>query len=389
MAFLSEGMDGAERVWDGLRESSFPLADDIRLMYEALVSLTACHSPLATLDVGAAGTVLRFLLPLAALHCDEPVRFSGSMRLFQRPLAPLLEALAKFGTAWKKDKNGGLLIPPESKPDYLELEVDGSLSSQFISGLAMSSAALSGGGIIRWKSDVVSRPYLSLTKLWLERFGCRASLLDNSFEVQGGLKYRTQKVEDGVEINGDWSAAAVAFCVAAVMGKDLKVGPLDNTDGQPDVAVLEILKKVGCSWRINNGECHFDGRLDEAVNADLLGCPDLAPPLAALAVFAPGVSILRGLRALPNKESDRLGGIINLVEWLGGRAELLPGPSLKIYPALLSKKSPVAAMPFDPMDDHRLAFAAAIGSLKVGGTVLNMECVNKSWPGFWQWAKIK
>jgi 3-phosphoshikimate 1-carboxyvinyltransferase len=214
-------------------------------------------------------------------------------------------------------------------------------------------------------------------------------LLDNSFEVQGGLKYRTQKVEDAGKIGGDWSAAAVAFCVAAVMGKDLKVGPLDNTDGQPDVAVLEILKKVGCAWRINNGECHFDGCLDEAVNADLLGCPDLAPPLAALAVFAPGVSILRGLRALPNKESDRLGGIINLVEWLGGRAELLPGPSLKIYPALLSKKSPVAAKPFDPMDDHRLAFAAAIGSLKVGGTILNMECVNKSWPGFWQWAKIK
>ena len=386
LAFLSMGIDGTERVWKGISQYPRPLPDDIHLMYEALKTLAASHSPSAApiLQVGAAGTVLRFLLPIVALHRTEPVRFAGSCRLFQRPLTPLLKALARAGASWQTEVDGGLLMPPKLVPDNLEFDIDGSMSSQFISGLAMSVAGLPRGGIIRWKSGVASRHYLHLTKLWLERFGCQTSLNDNSIEIQGGLKHKTQKDEEQTEICGDWSAAAVVFCAAAILEKELEAGPLDDADGQPDAAILKLLKTVGCSWRFDGLRCTFTGRLNGAIDADLFDCPDLAPPLAALAVFAPEVSCLRGLDTLPHKESDRLLGIEKLVEWLGGRTELLSSTSLKIYPlqAVTSHKSQLAEEPFDPMDDHRLAFAAAIGALKTGGTILNLECVNKSWPTF-------
>jgi 3-phosphoshikimate 1-carboxyvinyltransferase len=340
------------------------------------------------LDVGAAGTALRFLLPLAALHCKGPVRFIGAKRLFERPLAPLLDALASCGASWGFEAGGGLLTPPAEKPSRADLEIDGSLSSQFASGLAMAAAGLPGGGALMLAGSAASRGYLALTCSLLEAFGCPARLSEGSFVVPGGALRPAD-----VEVPGDWSAAAPFFCAAAVLGRRVEAFPLDPSDGQADRAVLGILGECGSSWAFRGGACVFDGRLERGVQADLSGCPDLAPALAAAAAAAPGPSELRGLGGLPHKESDRLKGIARLVAWAGGRAEGLPGPALAIHPAPVAAATfppgaPATPAPFDPHGDHRMAFAAAVCALRNGGEVLDGACVAKSFPGFWEeWRK--
>jgi 3-phosphoshikimate 1-carboxyvinyltransferase len=351
--------------------------------------LRPARHPAPFLDVGAAGTALRFLLPLAALHCRAPVGFSGAERLFERPLEPLLGALASCGASWSGDGRGGVLSPPARGPASLDLEVDGGLSSQFASGLAMAAAGLPGGGTIRWAAprgplaSLASWGYLALTRDALEMFACPARLSEDSFAVPGGALRPAD-----VEIPGDWSAAAPFFCAAAVLGGRAEASPLGQRDSQPDRAVLGILGECGSTWVFRGDACVFDGRLDRGVQADLSGCPDLAPCLAAAAVAAPGPSLLRGLGALPHKESDRLAGILRLVAWAGGRAEKLPGPALAIHPADGPPGAPGPLRPFDPQGDHRMAFAAAVASLRGGGVVADPACVAKSFPGFWEeWGK--
>lgn len=114
--------------------------------------------------------------------------------------------------------------------------------------------------------------------------------------------------------------------------------------------------------------------------ADLTLCPDLGPVLAATAALAPAPSVLTGLHTLPLKECDRLEASADLVRWLGGRAEVDGDHTLRIFPGPL----PGARSPFHPRNDHRMAFAAAVGALRAGGSVAQPTCVAKTFPGFWE-----
>jgi len=405
-----EGCDGGNADGRGL-------ANDVRLMCRGLKAL-GCELAIEDggirvfggrrlravgyVDAGDAGTVLRFLLPLAALHCDGPVEFVGSKRLFERPLAPLFDALARLGAEWRPSESGqagGVLVPAKGLADDagLGIDIDGRPSSQFISGLAMAVAGLEKGS---YKVQVTSykvrtdalcadgnghspapTSFLHLTQSWLERFGCEARLHEGGMEIPAG-----KLVGGSHRVYGDWGAAAALFCAAAVLESEICVFPLSLNDCQPDSAILQILREAGCAWQFDGDRCHFKGCLERGIESDLAHCPDLAPILTAAAAFAPGASTLRGLGALPHKESDRLNGCIRLAEWLGARADLLDaadGPALRIYGREFGPAGIAPIGPFDPQSDHRMALGAAIGAMKLGGSILNPVCVDKSFPSFW------
>ena len=385
LAALSRGVSVAQ----DFRSESLP--DDISLMLGALralgvgISTQDCDlliaggghfEPQGPIQVGEAGTVLRFLLPLVALHCNGTVVFYGSGRLFDRPLEPLLRPLQELGAEWRPQANGGVLVPSGAKPHSVDIEVDGAISSQFISGMALAVAGLPGGGTLKWQNPPVSQSYLYLTEQTLRLFKCNARLNQKSFEIPGASLEPVS-----LQIPGDWSAAAVFFCAAAILGRQVEVWPLDIDDGQGDAAILAILGKTGSVWQFEGKRCLFSGRLDSGICADLINCPDLAPLLAAVAVFAPGPSELRGLNALPHKESDRLQGISRLIGWLGGKTEPL-GFSIRIIPRD-SAGAPAPNGPFDPEGDHRMAFAAGLGALCGREAVIGPSCVSKSFPNFW------
>lgn len=332
----------------------------------------------APLWLGASGTTLRFLLPWLALCAEGPVRLEGDPRLFARPLGPLLAPLEALGATWRAEGAGAWLHPAPATPDRLDLAVDARLSSQFLTGLALAAAALPGDSTLRW-TEAASPSYLALSTQWLRRFGCAARLEPGLWTLPGGgLGPRD------LDLPGDWSGAAAFLAAAAATGRRLRLGPLDPEDAQGDRALVAILASAGCRARWTGPqELELAGPLIRGLDADLTDCPDLGPVLAALAALAPGPSELRGLHTLPLKECDRLEASAELVRWLGGAAEVVGDHTLRIQPG----PRPGPRPPFDPRNDHRMAFAAAVGGLRRGGGVRDPQCVAKTFPDFWTvWA---
>lgn len=328
----------------------------------------------APLWLGASGTTLRFLLPWLALKARGPVRLEGDPRLFQRPLGPLLAPLEALGARWEPDATGARLEPVATPPGGLDLEVDAHLSSQFLTGLALAAASLPHGGTLRW-TEAASPSYLALTTQWLQRFGCDAHLEPGRWTIPGGAL-----APQTLELPGDWSGAAAFLAAAAITGRTLRLGPLDPGDAQGDRALVAILEASGCRSRwVAPQTLELAGPLRQGLDADLTDCPDLGPVLAAVAALAPGPSELRGLHTLPLKECDRLEASAELVRWLGGEAVVIGDHTLRVKPG----PAPGPRGAFDPRNDHRMAFAAAVGGLRHGGDLRDPHCVAKTFPEFW------
>lgn len=371
-------------------------AEDTRWMGEALATLGipirkgpsdwmiqggSRPNPSGPIWLGASGTTLRFLLPWLAMQATGTVELRGEARLFERPLDPLLKALAALGGTWEPLPGGGKLRPAQP-PQRVDLQVDGSLSSQFVSGLAMAVAALPGGGVLRWPSPVASASYLSLTARWLRTFGCESTLLTDRWHLPGGQLRPAE-----VDLPADWSGAAAFLAAAAVTGREITLGALDPADEQRDRDLVAILESAGCCSRWEGGRLTLSGPLLKGFHADLEASPDLGPVLAASAALAPAPSVLSGLQTLPLKECDRLEASAELVHWLGGQAEIEGNHTLRIRPGVTP---PALRPPFDPRHDHRMAFAAAVGGLRCGGSILDPECVAKTFPDFWSvWAGMR
>jgi len=331
-----------------------------------------CAGPLW---LGASGTTLRFLLPWLALAAGSPIRLEGDPRLFDRPLGPLLEPLQALGARWLPDDSGAWLHPTPTPPRRLDLTVDARLSSQFLTGLALAAAALPESSLLRW-NEVASASYLHLSTYWLRQFGCQAELEPGCWRIPGAALGPRD-----LDLPGDWSGAAAFLAAAAATGRSLRLGPLDREDRQGDRAMVGLLEIAGCSvtW-VDSLHVELSGPLRRGLDADLTDCPDLGPVLAALAALAPGPSELRGLHTLPLKECDRLEASAELICWLGGQVEVVGNHTLRIRPG-----SPLQTRsPFDPRNDHRMAFAAAVGALRRGGELLDPQCVAKTFPSFWE-----
>jgi 3-phosphoshikimate 1-carboxyvinyltransferase len=325
--------------------------------------------------LGASGTTLRFLLPWLALAAEAPIRLEGDPRLFERPLGPLLAPLQAIGAQWVPDATGAWLHPTPVPPRRLEFQVDSRLSSQFLSGLALAAAALPEPSLLTW-TEVASPSYLDLTTQWLRQFGCAAELEPGQWRIPGA-----SLVPQDLELPGDWSGAAAFLAAAGATGRSLRVGPLDPADAQGDRAMVAILEAAGCQVRwVEPQLLEVSGSLFRGLDADLTDCPDLGPVLAALAALAPGPSELRGLHTLPMKECDRLDASAELVRWLGGQVEILGNHTLRIRPGSPSGDR----VSFDPRNDHRMAFAAALGALRWGGDLKDPHCVAKTFPEFWE-----
>ena len=333
------------------------------------------------INLGESGLSLRLLLVHVSLFGKAPVRFHGQGRLLERPLAGLIDALRLLGVSITQEPKSILVIPCSLPSKPIEFSMDPSISSQWISALALSLAHHPFGGIIHFTKPIISKSYLDLTSRWLKIFGCMQSVESNQWKIPGGLSSSRSCL-----IEGDWSSAAAFILASATQGIPLCIKGLNKKTSQGDQFLLEILSKSFVKHRWREGNLHIEGKINGGIYEDLSSCPDLAPVLAAACVLGTEPSHLKGLQTLKEKESDRFQKIQDLIHWLGGTYEIKSHSEIIIHPRI-SEKKPLTA--FDPSGDHRIAFAAALGALKTGGPILNPTCVNKTFPNFWvEWSKM-
>ena len=320
----------------------------------------------ALLDCGESGSTLRFLLPIAAALGGA--RFTGRGRLAQRPLSPLYELLCE---------NGCVLSPQGQFPLTVtgtlcgtRFEIDGGVSSQFISGLLMA-APLIGGCDVAVTGTVESRPYIDLTVAAMRQFGVPVEVDGTVFRVPRGSRYRSPAV---VETEGDWSNGAFWLVAGAVAPQaDLVVAGLNPASLQGDRAIAEIL---GCDVR--DSKLYSRGVPTQPLNIDAAQIPDLVPILAVLAAAIPGRSVIGNARRLRLKESDRLESVHAMLTALGGTATVTEDS------LIIEGSGRLRGGAVDACNDHRIAMSAAVAACICDGAVEihGAEAVRKSYPRF-------
>ena len=326
--------------------------------------------PLA-LHLGNAGTAMRFLAARLATGERECV-LDGDPRMRERPIEPLLAALRALGARAASLQGNG--CPPVAvgglRPAGGEAHLDGTLSSQFLSGLLMAGPGFENGVAITVEGALVSRPYVDVTCDVMRHFGVEAT----RFAVAPGSRYRPADIT----IEGDWSSASYFLAAAAIVPGRVEMQGLRSDSAQGDRRFADLLEEAGCriERRADGITATGTGTL-QSLDADLGDCPDIAPTAAIVALFARGTTRLRGLAHLRLKESDRIAALCEGIAAIGGDARP-EADGLTIRP-----RPPHGGI-VDPRGDHRMAFAFALLGLVVPGVLVrDPDCVAKSWSSFW------
>lgn len=303
----------------------------------------------AHLDCRESGSTLRFMLPIAgALGVNATFQMAG--RLAARPLSPLWEEMEAMGCTLSRPTSDTISCVGKLKAG--NYSIDGSVSSQFISGLLFAMALMPGESTLNITGKLESAPYIQMTRQALSVFGVSAA----DDRISGSLPFHSP---GKISVGGDWSNAAF-FLAASAMGSNLEVNGLCNDSQQGDRAVAEILKSMS-----------------EHITVSASDIPDLVPILSVVAASKHG-AVFTNIQRLRLKESDRVASVIAMLKALGIRSEATED-TLIIYPGQIQGGV------VDSVNDHRIAMSAAIAATVADGpvTILGAQCVAKSYPSFW------
>jgi len=336
----------------------------------------------ARVDVGLAGTIMRFLPPAAAL-AEGPVEFDGDPQARNRPLRPIVEALRSLGVSIDASAIGGLPLTVHGAGlvEGGEAVIDASASSQFVSGLLLSAPRFTKGLVLRHEGPPVpSAPHLRMTTHMLRAAGAVVdeSVPDVWAVEPGETSGRTWVIEP------DLSGAAPFFAAAMVTGGAVTLSGWPAESWQPVGRLAELLTALGAEvTRSADGlTVRGTGRL-HGVTADLSEVSELTPVVAALAALADGPSELRRVEHIRGHETDRIAALATELGKVGAEVtEFQDG--LRIVPR------PLHGAEFETYADHRMAHAAAVIGLAVPGISLtDVACTSKTLPEFPElWAEL-
>ena len=331
-------------------------SQDIEATLRCVEALKIPGDGLPLLDCGESGSTLRFLIPVALALCNG-ARFTGHGRLMERPQKPYFEIFDEKRISYNLEV-GTLTVRGVLPAGTYRLP--GNVSSQFVTGLLYALPLIKGDSEIIITSPLQSRDYVAMTLDMLEKFHIHVENHDFSrFSIHGGQQYRSRNLC----IEADWSQAAFWYAAKA-LGHTLEINGMDPASVQGDRVIASHYEMLS-----SPGECSID----------VSGCPDLVPPLAAIAGLRRGETHLTNAARLRLKESDRLSAVREELCKLGIPVDETPD-SLTIHgvPCLQSAK-------LDSHNDHRIAMMAAILATRADGpvTLYGAESVSKSYPSFW------
>jgi 3-phosphoshikimate 1-carboxyvinyltransferase len=328
------------------------------------------------IDCHESGLSIRMFTSVAALS-EQLITVKGSGSLSKRPMNFFDDVLPQLGVSCIS-KGGYLPIEIKGPLQPKDITVDGSLSSQYLTGLLFAYAAAEANGVSIKVTNLNSRPYVDLTLQVLKSFGLKVPQNKNYEEF-----YFDEKtvINDQPSINytveGDWSNAAFLLTGAAIAG-DIQLKGMDMNSVQGDKAIFDVLLKANAQMKLEHGIISVKQSDLKAFEFDATDCPDLFPPLVALASHSKGTSKIRGVHRLTHKESNR-------AATLQEEFTKLKIPVSFEDDVMIVEGKAIQATEVSSHNDHRIAMATAIAGLKAEGkmVITGAEAVNKSYPQFW------
>jgi 3-phosphoshikimate 1-carboxyvinyltransferase len=327
-------------------------------------------------DVGNAGTVMRFLPPLAALATGEVI-FDGDPRSYERPLGPVIKALEELGVSIDHDNRYSLplTLHGTGKINGGEITIDASESSQFLSALLLVAPSFTNGITVKHKGgSLPSMPHIEMTVDMLRQFGAivEVDAVAQTWSVKPGALHGLDLI-----IEPDLSNASPFLSIAIVCGGRVAIADWPIKTTQPGDQLRTILSDMGAEFSFgDNGLTIIGTGTIHGIDVDLHDVGELTPSIAALCALADSPSHLRGIGHLRKHETDRLAALTREINALGGNVTE-EETALHITPA------PLHAGVFHTYDDHRLATAGAVIGLVVEGIeVENIATTRKTLPDF-------
>ena len=325
--------------------------------------------------LGNSGTSMRLLTALAGLGCGT-ITLTGNARMAERPIQDLIDALQQIGIRIRS-KNANGCPPVEVKGNLLKggsVTVNCRRSSQYLSALLLIAPYFARGMDITVTEGPVSRPYVDMTVEVMAKFGVTVSRKDyHRFRVGGQQSYRA----GAYTVEPDGSQAGYFWAAAAVCGTKIKVKGITEDSRQGDVNFSELLAAMGCKIYKEPDGITVEGGSLRAAEIDMGDMPDMVPTLAVVAAFAEGTTVIKNVSHLKVKESDRLASVVKELVKMGIDARCSDDE------LIVTGGKPQGAV-IETYKDHRIAMSFAVAGLVTPGTfILSENCVNKSFPEFW------
>lgn len=361
--------------------------DDLIFLQEALLEVYSDEEPIdfgdSPIDVGASGTALRFVTAVCASSPGADYIVTGSPRLMQRPMLPLIQLLREAGATIDTlgENSTGPYRVTGNKLQGGNFSIRGDISSQFISALMLVAPSWEKGIKLNFTTPLVSKPYIEMTSRLMSKFGIKPLLSDESVEIPHG-----DYVEpEGFQVEADWSSASFFYEACSLGADNLKIANLiaPALSLQGDSATDGLFAKLGVKSTFHDDYALVtsDGELPEKIETDFKDCPDLMLPFGVACICLDIPFRFTNVAHLRLKESDRLdsfaqesrklGYILsieeNAIEWKGEKCQPEEDPVISTH------------------DDHRVAMSFAMTALKLGEIrIENPRVVEKSFINFWQ-----
>lgn len=350
---------------------------------DAIIRVLSTSPDGGIVNAGPAGTAMRFLTAYFATRHGITVTIDGNERMRQRPVGPLVDALRAMGARIEYLGVDG--YPPlritGTEMQGQDIEMDGSVSSQFVSAVMMILPAI-GGGTLRLTGDIVSMSYIHMTAAVMSEMGANVSIQDNRITVADGY------AGGDVTVEADWSATAPWYALACLLPQSrFTLEGLMPDSIQGDSQLTELAARLGIATRFTpRGAVLDNSRFIDcccSAFADMTATPDLAMSWAVLLCLLERSFRMTGVRTLRHKESNRIEALREGLERLGYVLKIEGEDAISWY----GERCPVVQEPpvIDTHGDHRMAMAFAPAAVRHPGLIINdAEVVSKSYPTFWK-----
>lgn len=328
------------------------------------------------LNANLSGTTIRFITALSCIVSGMKT-IKGEGHLNKRPIGDLVNSLKSLGARIEYlDKSGfpPVFVSGKINSSNKKVKVSGRISSQFLTAILMIAPVFTEGLEIEIDDDLVSKSYIDLTVSMMKEFGIKIENFDYKKIIVKKSEYKKGKYI----VEGDYSAASYFAAISVLTGSKMTLKNLKKDTRQGDKQFFEILEKMGNHIDYKENEVFIFGNKIKHGTYDMEACPDQAQTLAVLLAFAKGRSVLKGVRSLRVKETERVKALQNELKKMSVKTESPDEDTLVIYGG-----NPKPAI-INTYNDHRMAMSFAIFGTKIGGVgIKDPDVVKKTFPDFW------